>query len=236
MLETNDDIVIEVGSGTNNESSLHSLLKKWYALPGDRLEARMDGYIIDILRDDLLIEIQTRNFGAINTKLQKLLEKNKVKVVYPIAEQKWIIKMSEGNKLISRRRSPKKGQLIDMFDELIRIPHLICNDNFSFEVVLVSLEEIRCDDGKGSWRRNGTSIVDRRLIDVSKRYIFSGAKDFLCFLPEDMPAFTNKDIAAENGVSVKKAQKITYCLKKSEIIEVCGKNRNELVYQKAKFI
>jgi hypothetical protein len=48
-----------------NEHSLHSEIKKWYTLPGDRFEVKIDDFIVDIVRHALLIEIQTRNFSAI---------------------------------------------------------------------------------------------------------------------------------------------------------------------------
>jgi hypothetical protein len=53
------------GIGTLQETSLHSALKAWYARPGDRFEVFIDGFYIDIVRSELLIEIQTRNFSAI---------------------------------------------------------------------------------------------------------------------------------------------------------------------------
>ena len=50
--------------GLINEKPLHASLKQWYARPGDRFEVPVDGFVIDIVRDNLLIEIQTRNFAA----------------------------------------------------------------------------------------------------------------------------------------------------------------------------
>lgn len=47
------------GIGRLNEGPLHAALKRWCARPGDRLEAVVDGYVIDIVRADLLLEIQT---------------------------------------------------------------------------------------------------------------------------------------------------------------------------------
>ena len=44
--------------GTLNEKPLHAGLKEWVARPGDAFEQPVDGYVIDIVRDDLLIEIQ----------------------------------------------------------------------------------------------------------------------------------------------------------------------------------
>ena len=80
------------GIGSLKETSLHAALKDWAGKPGDRFEFPIDGYLIDIVRDDLLIEIQTRNFSMIKAKLERLLENHKVHLIHPIAQEKWIIK------------------------------------------------------------------------------------------------------------------------------------------------
>ena len=54
--------------GLLNEKPLHASLKEWYAQPGDRFEVAVDGFVIDIVRDDLLLEIQTGNFASIKSK------------------------------------------------------------------------------------------------------------------------------------------------------------------------
>jgi hypothetical protein len=60
------------GIGLLNEKPLHASLKQWYARPGDRFEVPVDGFVIDIVRGRLLIEIQTRNFASTRAKLIKL--------------------------------------------------------------------------------------------------------------------------------------------------------------------
>ena len=97
------------------EYSLHSELKDWYSVLGDELEVKVDGFVIDILRDKLLIEIQTRNLSAIKKKLIKLIRYNQVRLVYPVAERKWIVHVSKLGEFVRRRKSPKKGKLIDIF-------------------------------------------------------------------------------------------------------------------------
>ncbi len=79
--------------GLLNEKHLHALLKEWYAEPGDRLETPVDGYVVDIVRDGLLIEIQTRNFSAIKTKLLELTDSHRLRLVYPVAAEKWIVSL-----------------------------------------------------------------------------------------------------------------------------------------------
>ena len=214
------------------ESSLHFAIKEWYTVPGDKLEAKVDEFLIDILRGKLLIEIQTKNFSAMKKKLSKLLLSNQVRLVYPIAKLKWIVHLSRSGKVTRRRKSPKKGKLIDLFYELVHTPKLVNDKNFSLEVLLIEEEEIRCNDGKGSWRRRGVSIRDRKLLYVFDRIVFENSRDFLRFLPEEMDGcFTNKVLAQKLGVSVRLAQKITYCLNKMGAISIVGKKRNEFQFQ-----
>ena len=49
--------------GTLNEKPLHAALKDWCARPGDQFEVFVDGFVVDIVRGNLLIEIQTGKKG-----------------------------------------------------------------------------------------------------------------------------------------------------------------------------
>jgi hypothetical protein len=215
-----------------NEYSLHLGIKDWYSLPMDRFEVRVDDFVVDIVRGDLLIEIQTRNFSAIKKKLVKLLTTHRVRLVYPIAQLKWIVHVSETGEIIKRRKSPKKGKLSDLFYELVRTPTLVNAENFSLDVLLIEEEEIRINDGKGSWRRKGVSIKDRRLLNVYGTAFFGCKQDFQMFLPVDLSKqFTNNELAKQNKIPVRLAQKITYCLRKMGTIAVVGKTGKELLFE-----
>lgn len=208
------------------------MIKKWYLHEGDRPEAKIDNFVVDIVRGDLLIEIQTANFSAIKPKLTRLLRNHKVRLIYPIPRAKWIVHKSTRNgEMFGRRRSPKKGRLTDLFNELIRIPSLF-NGNLSVEVLMIESEETWCNDGKGSWTRRGASIQDRKLIHVFERVIFENKTDFLNFLPKDLPKpFSNKDLADCLGTTVNQSRKITYSLRKMGTITHVGNNRNQMLYQ-----
>jgi hypothetical protein len=134
--------------------------------------------------------------------------------------------------MFGRRRSPKKGCLLDLFDELIRIPSLFSNGNLSVEVLMIESEEIWCNDGKGSWRRRGASIEDRKLIRVFERVIFENKADFLNFLPKDLPnPFSNRNLAESLGITVNQSRKMTYSLRKIGTITHIGNNRNQMLFQ-----
>jgi hypothetical protein len=80
------------GIGLLNERSLHASLKAWYSQPGDRFEVPVDGYVVDIVRDEVLLEIQTGNFSAIKSKLATLVSSHQVRLIYPIAMEKWVVR------------------------------------------------------------------------------------------------------------------------------------------------
>jgi hypothetical protein len=222
--------------GTLQESSLHASLKRWCAQPGDRLEEVVDGFVIDICRGNLLIEIQTGQFTAVKQKIRRLLPKHAVHLIYPIAQEKWIVRVAaDGHTPISRRKSPRRGSFYDLFRELVRLPDALSDPNFSLELLLVKLEEVWCDDGRGSWRRRKWSIRDRRLLAVAEQVQLSNAEDLMArFLPVSLPSpFSSEQLAAAIRQPRSLAQQMAYCLRHLEVIEITGKQGNALLYRKA---
>jgi len=209
------------------EYSLHSEIKSLYSIPGDRFEVRTGDYIVDILRGDMAIEVQTKNFSALKGKLRVLAGRGPVRLVYPLPERRWITHITKDGAVIKRRRSPRRGALTDVFRELVMIPEMPGEGNFSLEVLLIDEEEVRCADGRGSWRRRGVSIKDRRLLRVNSRVLFRGRADYLRLLPGCLgEPFTNREFALSASIPLGSAQQITYCLRKSGILRaVCTKGR-----------
>jgi len=222
--------------GTLRETSLHAALKEWAALPGDRFEVEVDGYVIDLQRGETLIEIQTRNFAAIKRKLTQLVERHPVRLLHPIAQEKHIIRLpAKGGEPISRRKSPKRGTAALVFMELVSFPELIAHPNFSLEVLLTREEEIQ-RPGRGgtrNGRRKGWRIADRRLVEVVERVVLASPADFQRFLPDALPQpFTSRDLADVGHYPLYLSQKMTRfaCLRKMGVIEVAGKRRGAVLY------
>ena len=217
--------------GNLRETSLHAALKAWYARPGDELEAKVAGYFVDLRRGDILIEIQTRNFSALKRKLSRLLEDYTVQLVHPVAQEKYIVRQGKKGQTLSRRKSPKRGQAVALFDELVSIAELAAHPRFSLEIVLTREEEISREGRGGSWRRRGWKVVDRRLLDVLGRVEFATLSDYATFLPTTLPAtFTTGDLAEHSGHPLYLAQKMVYCLRRMGALEVVGKRRNAALY------
>jgi hypothetical protein len=221
------------GIGTLQEKSLHAKIKELYNTPEADVEVSVDGYIIDVVRGEQLIEIQTRKFSAIKGKLRKLMRNHPVRLVHPIAQEKWIIRQTKDGEVIGRRKSPKQMTILHIFEELVSIPAFIVHPNFSIEVLLTTEEEIRVNDGKGSWRRRGWSNIDRRLVDVLERKLFSSPDDFLCLIPNIIEEpFTTRTLAESLKVPIRLVQKMTYCMRKMGILKIVGKDGNAHLYEK----
>lgn len=222
------------GIGLLNEKPLHASLKQWYARPGDRFEVAVGGFVIDIVRDDLLVEIQTRNFAAIKRKLTLLTSLHQVRLIYPIVQERWIVRQSaDRHGGVVRRKSPRRGRLEDLVRELVSIPQLLSNRNFSLEVLMIRAEEVRRHEGKRGWRRRGWVVDERRLLEVLDRRLFEGGADWLGLLPGGLESFTTRDLAMAMDSGRDLAQKLAYCLRRGGVIELIGKRGRDNLYRVA---
>jgi hypothetical protein len=218
--------------GLLNEKPLHAALKEWYARPGDQLEVSVAGFVIDVVQDGLLVEIQTGNFASMKSKLIELTRAHAVRLVYPIAQEKWIVKLAKDGRVpTSRRKSPSRGKVEDVFWELVSFPELLVSPNFSLEVLLIQEEEVRQWEGKRRWWRRGWVTEERRLLDVVQRRLFETPTDVSALLPQGLSEpFATKDLAdAMNGRQAL-AQKMAYCLRKMGVIEQVGKRGRANLY------
>lgn len=218
---------------TLNEGPLHAALKAWYARPSDETEVLVDGFLIDIVRDGLLIEIQTRGFSPLKRKLGRLVEGHRIRLVYPIAREKRIVRMKgrRSQKTLGKRKSPKRGAVEDVFAELVAFPALCAHPGFSVEVLLTREEEVRRQYADRAWRRRGWVTEERRLLDVVESRVFETPADFAALLPDalDEP-FDTGELARAIGRPRWLAQKMAYCLREMGVIEPVGKRGNAVLY------
>ncbi|MEP7359548.1 MAG: hypothetical protein ABI847_20010 [Anaerolineales bacterium] len=225
------------GIGTLHESGLHSGLKAWYARPGDEAEVKLDGCVADLVRGDLVVEIQTHHFYAIKRKLLRLVETRPVRLVYPIALERWIVRVeADRQTVVGRRKSPRRGQAAHVFDELTSFPELIGHPNFSLEVLLTREEEVRCPwsgPRRGRWKREW-QVCDRRLLEVASSLVLASPADCLALLPSGLPRpFSNSHLARALRQPPRLAARMTYCLRRMGAIAELGKAGRALIYDYA---
>jgi len=220
--------------GTRKESSLHRSLKFRYSGQDGETETLSGSYVCDG-RTDMgeLIEVQTGSFGPLKEKVKALCQKNKVRIVHPIIIQKHIELYDESKNLLSRRKSPKKGKIWDLFNALVYAPCLPLLKNLKIELALIDATEKRVDDGKGSWRRKGVSLIDRYLSKWHNSVILKSPKDYGQFLPfEKNEQFTVRTLAERAEIKPDLARKAIYVLVKMGLAERDGKQGRAFIYKK----
>jgi len=217
------------------ESSLHRQLKEIYADKGSRVEERLDHYRIDVVCDGELIEIQHGSLAAIRNKVKRLLDEHRLLVVKPIVVQKQLVKQdARGGRVISRRLSPKRGCVLDLFHELVHFTQVFPHRNLVLEIPLIDIEEWRYP-GHGRRRRRSPrdhEIEDQRLLRLHEIHRFRTAKDLLRLLPSDLPRpFHTGHLAAQLGIPRWVAQRVAYCLRHTGAAEEVGKESNTRLYR-----
>ena len=98
-----------------NEGELHAALKLHYGGHGARYEEQIQGFVVDVVRDGVVYEIETSSLSGKDRKYRALSEHNEVVLVYPIALKTTLVHKEDGETV--RKISPKKGY----FSKVLRI-------------------------------------------------------------------------------------------------------------------
>jgi hypothetical protein len=216
------------------ETSLHRELKSLYAGRHARLEARLGRYRVDVLAGRRVVEIQCGSLAAIRDKVQELLRDYDVLLVKPIVVRKLLVKRSaQGGEVVARRRSPKRGRLLDLFDELVHFTRVFPHRRLALEVPLVDVEEWRYP-GHGRrrrWRDNDHQVEDQKLLCVRETHRLHTASDLSALICCPLPVpFHTGHLADALQLDRWTAQRIAYCLRETGAVRQVGKQGNARLY------
>jgi hypothetical protein len=213
------------------EFTLHRQLKALFAGGQAETEVRVGGYRVDAICDGELIEIQQGPLAAIRHKVDRLLAEHHVRVVKPIVATKHVVRLSgEGGTPVSRRRSPKRGTLLEAFNELVSFVRVFPHVRLTLELLLVDVEELRYSRPC----RRRYRVEDRRLLQIVERRILRTAGDLVALLPANLPGeFDTLALAQHLGVPRHVAQRVAYCLRKTRAAETLGRRGRGLCYMLA---
>ena len=217
------------------ETSLHRDLKTLYADQDAQFEVSLGDYRIDVMCDGRLVEIQHGSLAAIRDKVKTLLKHHAVVVVKPIVVQKLIVKRAcKDGPVTGRRMSPKRGTLLDLFDELVHFTRVFPHKRLTLEVPLVDIEEWRYP-GHGRrrrWRVADFQIEDQKLMAVHATYRFHTASDLARLVKGPVPQpFHTGHLAESLQVHRWMAQRIAYCFRQTGAAREVGKQGNTRLYE-----
>ena len=220
------------------ETSLHRDLKRLYGDQDDQFEVVLGAHRIDVIAGGCLVEIQLGSLSAIRDKVRILVKSHRVLVVKPIIVQKTLVKRARKDGPVAQRRnSPKRGTILEVFDELIHFTRAFPHAQLTLEVPMIDIEEWRYP-GHGRrrrWRRNDYQVEDQKLIAVHQTYRFQTAADLAQLITCTLPRkFHTGQLAESLQVPRWTAQRIAYCLRQMGAVSVVGKQGNTRLYRLAR--
>jgi hypothetical protein len=226
------------GIGVLREGPLHAAVKDLLASPGDRAEVKFGRFVIDLVRaDGELVEVQTGGFSPLGPKLDALLDDHRMRIVHPVAAQRRIVRVDGNGEVLSARRSPLRGSVLDVFDRLVSFPSLLAHPNLTVEVLLCVEDHIRAPEAGRS--RSGGRRRDpgeRRLVEVAGSEVLTSPEDALALLPPALGAdgpFTTRELATALKCRMVLAQRIAYCLRGMEVLADAGKRGRAPLHARA---
>jgi hypothetical protein len=136
--------------------------------------------------------------------------------------------------VVSRRQSPKRGTILDLFHEMVHFTSVFPHERLRLEVPLIDIEEWRYP-GHGRrrrWRREDYLVEDQKLIAVHETQCFQTAADLARLVAGPLPRqFHTGHLAESLQVPRWMSQRIAYCLRQTNAVRYVGKQGNTRLYQ-----
>ena len=221
------------GIGTYKEKTLHSAVK--FLLEPDVTchEIRHGKLIADIENEHGIIEIQTRSFNNMRSKLEFFLKDKTVTIVYPYASVKWLMWLDpETGEISKKRKSPRKMSFFDAFYELYKIRAFLLEPNLNILLLGLELEETRLLTGWSDDRKKGSARFDRYPVSIKESLHLKTPEDYIWLIPANIPSpFTASDYAEYAKVSSRTAYSAISCLKELGVIRKIGKENRRNLYE-----
>jgi hypothetical protein len=217
------------------ERAMHRQLKERYgALPAGRIEARVASFRVDAIEPSgTLVEVQSRSLGPLRTKLQCLIELgHRIRLVKPVVLRTRIIRCERADGPVSSvRMSPRRGEILDVFDDFVGLANLLGNPAIVIDLVCVSIDETRMLRK----RRPGFVVLERSIRDYLGMAQIDKPLALWSLLPHPTTLpdrFTTADLAHHLNRPRWFAQRVAYCLHQSGAAQLAGKLASNRLYEK----
>ncbi|MBP9996924.1 MAG: hypothetical protein KBT19_06565 [Lachnospiraceae bacterium] len=189
--------------GTLSEKTIHAVVKNYYEPNEDCQEIPIEGKCADIYiqskaglecRDEdgtygKIYEIQTREWSRLKPKLDIFLKDYDVTVVLPIPDHKKIIWIDPlTGELNESGRNIKYGNDYTGFKEMYAVRDYVNHPHFHIILLYMDMLEYKLLTGRSKDRKKyGAVRYDRIPLDLTNEIVLSNPKDYMMFVPMDLP-------------------------------------------------
>lgn len=215
------------GIGTLGEMSVHAVLKAAYEPYADNREVAVGGYVADIVGEEGIIEIQTRDLWRLKEKLAAFLPVCHVTVVHPIYRTQWICRTDPDTGEATRRRTPRRGRPSDILPELYSLREFLNHPHFQLRVVELEAERYDLGRARGKKKR-----LDRVPLAFLGEVVLNDPADYRQLLPEELPEFfTAAEFGKALSLRIDSARMALGVLETLDLAERQGKRERRILYR-----
>ena len=202
--------------GELSEKGVHNGLKNYLEPDKSKQEIKVGKYFADIKNDSGIIEIQTKQFFKLKSKLDFYLgEEIPVTVVYPLETVRYIVRD------YGKRKACHTGVIQDVLYEMYSLLEYLDKDLFSLKIIEVEVNEYRDYDN---------TKTRRELVKVLKQHTYHNSKEFLYDMIPFDGVFTMKEFK-DLDVQRRKLNPLKGLIEQGWVLKV-GKNGNSIIYKR----
>lgn len=214
--------------GTLSEKTMHRILKFYICNDKNYHEIKINRCVADICINNQIYEIQSKDFKRLRTKLKNFLPSYNVCIVHPIVINKQICYYDkEKNETSSLRKSPKKGNCYEIFEELFYIKEFLLNPALQIKIFLVDAIQYKLVKNF-----NKAEKYELFPTDLLKEINIVKLNDYLTFLPPTLPLqFTSLDFKKCANIPLSLAQYTLNVLSYIGVIKKIGNKNRYYLYE-----
>lgn len=219
--------------GVLNEKTLHAVLKLYMDDDAKKFQEKQIGsYFADLFNGEEICEIQTRELGKLQKKLDFFLESYPVTVVHPIAAIKHISWIDpESGEISKPRKSPLKQGFAHSIRELYKIRDQIAHPNLHIKLLLLEVHDYKLKNGYGKDRKKRAHRYERFPIGLIDELDLDTPLDYFKIFPRLEGEFTIDAYAKFIGLDQSKSRMAINLMIRLGLAEMVGKNGRKYVYK-----
>ena len=220
------------GIGTYSESTLHAVLKNYYEPDSQRHELKVGKYVADIVGQDGIIEIQTKQLFRMKEKIRAFLAVSSVTVVYPVIKERFVVwRNAKTGDVTGKRKSPKHQNIYYAMEELYSLREFLPDPGFRFTVPVLSAEDYKDFNLDINGRKTDIRRYDCIPTDLLEEESFTCPADYVKLIPNGLPdVFSSDDFAKKAGIRRSLAGTVLNILFGIGIVARVGRDKKGWIY------
>ena len=219
--------------GELKEKNIHHILKNLISDVNNQ-EVKVGNYYADCVNDNIIYEIQTRQFNKLRPKLNYFILDHKVVVIYPIIYKRDLIWITNDGEVTSGKKTTNNSKFNSVFPEIYKIKDLLKNGNIALSLLLINVCEYRKVTGFTKIEKKKAEKIDKDLLEIVDCFNILSIDDYEYFVREFVNPFTTKDYKNINKTKIKEATIALNILNYLGLIKRIGKKGRMYLYQKNK--